>query len=120
MRELTIYALLGAVFIGVKSAYATFVGYDEVAHHSGIERPESLTLAREARPPIWTAGEGGKAGLASMSLWFSLITAKVREPHSSNGMASRFPSWLMSWSWTTMWYSRTQKLMRAGGTSTQH
>ena len=44
MRELTIYALLGDMFAGVDSAYATFVGYDEVAHHSGIERPESLNM----------------------------------------------------------------------------
>jgi hypothetical protein len=37
MRELNIYTLIGDLFAGVPSAYATFVGYDEVAHHSGLE-----------------------------------------------------------------------------------
>jgi putative membrane protein len=39
MRELNIYTLLGDMFAGRPSAYATFVGYDEVAHHSGIYDP---------------------------------------------------------------------------------
>ncbi len=39
MRELNIYTLLGDMFSGRPSAYATFVGYDEVAHHSGIYDP---------------------------------------------------------------------------------
>jgi putative membrane protein len=37
LRELNIYTLIGDMFAGVPSAYATFVGYDEVAHHSGVE-----------------------------------------------------------------------------------
>ncbi len=36
MRELNIYTLLGDMFAGRPSAYATFVGYDEIAHHAGI------------------------------------------------------------------------------------
>ena len=39
MRELNIYTLIGDIFAGRKSAYATFVGYDEIAHHSGILDP---------------------------------------------------------------------------------
>ncbi len=39
MRELNIYTLLGDMFAGRPSAYATFVGYDEIAHHSGIYDP---------------------------------------------------------------------------------
>ena len=37
MLDLNIYTLIGDMFAGVPAAYATFVGYDEVAHHSGIE-----------------------------------------------------------------------------------
>lgn len=37
IRELNIYTLIGDLFAGVPSAYTTFVGYDEVAHHSGLE-----------------------------------------------------------------------------------
>jgi hypothetical protein len=36
MRELNIYTFLGYMFAGRPSAYATFVGYDEIAHHSGV------------------------------------------------------------------------------------
>lgn len=42
MLDLNIYTLLGDIFAGVPSAYATFVGYDEVAHHSGVESTDAL------------------------------------------------------------------------------
>jgi hypothetical protein len=34
------------MFEGVPVSYATFVGYDEVAHHSGIERRDALDVLR--------------------------------------------------------------------------
>lgn len=46
LRELSIYMLIGDMFRGIPSAYATFVGYDEVAHHSGIERPDAIDVLR--------------------------------------------------------------------------
>jgi putative membrane protein len=42
LRDLTVYTLLGDIYRGVPSAYADFVGYDEVAHHSGISAPDAL------------------------------------------------------------------------------
>ena len=42
LRELNIYTLIGDIFAGVPSAYATFVGYDEVAHHSGVETKDAF------------------------------------------------------------------------------
>ena len=47
MRELNIYTLIGDVYAGVPSAYATFVGYDEVAHHSGVESVDALDTLRK-------------------------------------------------------------------------
>jgi uncharacterized membrane protein YvlD (DUF360 family) len=44
LRDLAAYALIGDLFAGVPTAYATFVGYDEVAHHSGIEAPDALAV----------------------------------------------------------------------------
>ncbi|NIM94108.1 MAG: hypothetical protein GTO18_10410 [Anaerolineales bacterium] len=44
MRELNIYTLIGDMFAGRKSAYATFVGYDEIAHHSGILDPGAFDI----------------------------------------------------------------------------
>ena len=34
--------LIADIFAGRSVGYSTFVGYDEIAHHSGIERPETL------------------------------------------------------------------------------
>ncbi len=47
MRELNIYTLIGDMFAGVPSAYATFVGYDEVAHHSGVESEDAFDILRK-------------------------------------------------------------------------
>ena len=42
MRELNLATLVGDMYAGVPSAYATFVGYDEVAHHSGVESEDAF------------------------------------------------------------------------------
>jgi len=47
MRELNIYTLIGDIFAGRPSAYATFVGYDEIAHHSGILDPGAFDILRK-------------------------------------------------------------------------
>jgi uncharacterized membrane protein YvlD (DUF360 family) len=44
MRELNVNTLIGDMFSGVPSAYATFVGYDEVAHHSGVESKDAFEI----------------------------------------------------------------------------
>ena len=43
MRDLNVATLLGDIVEGVPVVYSTFVGYDEVAHHSGSSSP---TLSR--------------------------------------------------------------------------
>ncbi len=47
LRDLTLYTLMSDVYRGVPAAYADFVGYDEVAHHSGIFATTAMdTLGR--------------------------------------------------------------------------
>lgn len=47
MQEAAIFMLLGDMARGVPVAYTTFFAYDEVAHHSGIDRPDAFkTLAK--------------------------------------------------------------------------
>lgn len=47
LQEITFGALLADIQRGVPSVYVDLVGYDEVAHHSGIAAPDALaTLAR--------------------------------------------------------------------------
>ena len=50
LEEITFGMLLADVQRGAPSAYVDLVGYDEVAHHSGITAPDALdTLARTDR-----------------------------------------------------------------------
>ena len=44
LRELSLFALVGDMLRGMPCMYATFVGYDEVAHHSGVARKDSLRV----------------------------------------------------------------------------
>ena len=46
MRDLVTALLVADIVEGVSVSYATFVGYDEVAHHSGIRQPDALTVLR--------------------------------------------------------------------------
>lgn len=41
--DLQVAAVVGDILAGRPSIYTTFLAYDEVAHHSGIERPEALS-----------------------------------------------------------------------------
>ena len=42
--EATTSMLVGDIFRGVPSAYATYVSYDEVAHHSGVRARDALAI----------------------------------------------------------------------------
>ena len=46
-RDLQVASVVGDIFAGRPVLYTTFTGYDEVAHHSGIERPETLKILRK-------------------------------------------------------------------------
>jgi uncharacterized membrane protein YvlD (DUF360 family) len=45
-RDLQVQAVVGDIYAGRPVVYSTFSGYDEVAHHSGIERRETLDVLR--------------------------------------------------------------------------
>ena len=47
VRDLTVFAVLTDMFKGRPAVYATFASYDEVAHHSGLERPDTLEALRK-------------------------------------------------------------------------
>ena len=44
--DLQIAAVVGDMLAGRPVVYTTFLAYDEVAHHSGIERPDTLEVLR--------------------------------------------------------------------------
>lgn len=47
VRDLVVFAVLQDMLRGVPAVYATFASYDEVAHHSGLERPDTLEALRK-------------------------------------------------------------------------
>lgn len=46
LRDLTIGTLISDIYRGVPIAYVDLVGYDEVAHHSGVLAPDALEVLR--------------------------------------------------------------------------
>jgi Type I phosphodiesterase / nucleotide pyrophosphatase len=46
VRDLVVFGVLTDMMRGRPAVYATFAGYDEVAHHSGLERPDTLEALR--------------------------------------------------------------------------
>ena len=47
VRDLIVYGVLTDMMRGRPAVYATFSGYDEVAHHSGLERVDTLEALRK-------------------------------------------------------------------------
>src|SRR6266516_444705 len=47
VRDLIVYRVLGDMMKGRPAIYATFSSYDEVAHHSGLERADTLEALRK-------------------------------------------------------------------------
>jgi uncharacterized membrane protein YvlD (DUF360 family) len=47
VRDLVVFSVLTDMMRGRPAVYATFASYDEVAHHSGLERPDTLEALRK-------------------------------------------------------------------------
>ena len=47
VRDLIVYGVLSDMMRGRPAVYATFSSYDEVAHHSGLERADTLEALRK-------------------------------------------------------------------------
>lgn len=43
LRDLNVALIIEAMMDGAKSIYVDFVDYDEIAHHAGVTRPESMS-----------------------------------------------------------------------------
>lgn len=47
IRELTTHLLIEDMFRGYQTIYATYFGYDVVAHHTGVDSPGAMTTLRD-------------------------------------------------------------------------
>ncbi len=89
LRDLTLYTLMSDVYRGVPAAYADFVGYDEVAHHSGIFASTALdTLGRlDHQLAAWNTPSPRRPARTTSSC--CPTTARPRARRSSSATASR-------------------------------
>ncbi|MFL5733278.1 MAG: phage holin family protein [Chloroflexia bacterium] len=63
LPTLSRYLMITKMFEGVSAAYTTFVNYDEVAHHSGIERPDALLVLDDLDKTMsWIANAANQTG----------------------------------------------------------
>ncbi len=47
VRDFTVHSIISDMMMGVPAVYACFAGYDEVAHHSGLERADTMEVLRK-------------------------------------------------------------------------
>lgn len=47
LRDLSLNGVVGDMLRGIPYSYVTLAGYDEVAHHSGLDRHDTLTVLRK-------------------------------------------------------------------------
>ncbi len=47
VRDLTVHSVISDMMMGRPAVYACFAGYDEVAHHSGLERHDTMEVLRK-------------------------------------------------------------------------
>jgi uncharacterized membrane protein YvlD (DUF360 family) len=63
LPTLSRYLVISKMFEGVSAAYTTFVNYDEVAHHAGVERPDALLVLEDLDKTMsWIAHAASRAG----------------------------------------------------------
>jgi putative membrane protein len=66
LRELSVFALVGDMMRGLPAMYSTFVGYDEVAHHSGVRSRDALRVLE---------------GIDKVVGWLERISAQAARPY---------------------------------------
>jgi len=114
LRELNVYTLIGDMYAGVPSAYTTFGGYDEVAHHSGVESEDGFDIlfrldqqlarlesaARQAARPyhLVILSDHGQSGGATFKQRYhmtleDLVQNLATEKHSVQGSADVHEDW---------------------------
>ena len=86
MRDLNVATLLGDIVEGVPVVYSTFVGYDEVAHHSGIEQPDAFAVLRQHDAQLARLERAWSRRRARTTWLCSPTTAKARGGRSGSAI----------------------------------
>ena len=79
-RDLQVSAVVGDMMAGRPVVYSTFLAYDEVAHHSGIERHDTLAVLRQVDRQLARVQIGRRRRAAAL---------RARRPVRSRPVAGR-------------------------------
>ena len=79
-RDLQVSAVVGDMLAGRPVVYSTFLAYDEVAHHSGIERHDTLAVLRQVDRQLARVQIGRRRRAAAL---------RARRPLRSRPVAGR-------------------------------
>ena len=60
LRDLIVFSVISDMLRGRPAVYATLAGYDEVAHHSGLERHDTLETLRKLDKQIGRIARAGR------------------------------------------------------------
>ena len=78
VRDLIAFGVLTDMMRGRPAVYATFSSYDEVAHHSGLERADTLEALRKLDKQFGRIEKAGDLPPGRTSSWCCPITARRR------------------------------------------
>ena len=94
VRDFTVHSIISDMMMGVPAVYACFAGYDEVAHHSGLERARHHGGAAQARPAVRThRARPRSTPRAPTRSSCSPTTARRRARRSCSATATAWTSW---------------------------
>ena len=89
VRDLIVYGVLQDMMKGRPAIYATFSSYDEVAHHSGLERADTLEALRKLDQQFGRIERGARRTRRGRTRSSSSpTTARRRERRSSSATAT--------------------------------
>ena len=88
-RDLQVAAVIGDLYAGRPVGYTTFLAYDEVAHHSGVERVDALAVLRGSTANSRESRPRRRMRTGRTTLLCSPTTASPRGRRSSTATASR-------------------------------
>ena len=86
LRDFSLFALKKDMHSGVPYIYVTLAGYDEVSHHSGVERPDTLEVLRKLDREFVIWKKSQETLQENMSSLCYLTMDILRVPHSKTAM----------------------------------
>ncbi len=97
LRDVNVSLVAEHLVRGTPSIYVNLVDYDEIAHHAGPSRPESLR-ALEGLDGVLALLEGSRRSpLVTTASWCSRTTGRAWGPRSSRARAPTSPRYAGGW-----------------------